>query len=113
MNEHDRRLFLLAHNATQDLITPEEHVKRFIKGAIQRGNPLISDCDPYVVLGSDGFDGSWFPVGSFQTIEETMDCVKKKTDEEPMYSSDEEISSTFHPFTSDGIHLGHLLGGVE
>lgn len=109
MNERDKRLNSLMKTAVRNLVTPEEYAQRIIRSAIQDENPFIKKGDPYVVLGHDGFDGSWFPAGSFQSIDETIDCVRKKTEEEPLYSDGEEISTTFHPFTTDGVHLGHFI----
>jgi len=102
--QHIKRLVDMVINASKDKIAPDEHIGRIIQSAIQLRNPFIKDGDPFVVLGNDGFDGSWFPTGSFQTQEEALAHVRKHQDEE--HGSDgDEISTTFHAFTRDGAHV--------
>ncbi len=106
-SEHYQRLGKIVDRGSQDGMTPNEAVKRVIREAVQLGNPFIVAERPYVVLGNDGFDGSWFPTGSFETAEEAREHALRRADEEQLYSDGSEISTTFHPFTRDGLHIGY------
>lgn|GEM_PF-4008446 len=103
--QHIKRLVDVVINASKDEIAPDEHMERIIQSAIQLRNPFIKDGDPFVVLGNDGLDGSWFPTGSFQTQEEALVHVRKHQDEEYICSDGKGISTTFHAFTRDGAHV--------
>lgn len=103
--QHIKRLVGVATDAQKDEVAPDEHIRRIIQSAIQLQNPLIKDGDPFVVLGNDGLDGSWFPTGSFQTQEEAFVRVRQNQDEEHICSDGDEISTTFHAFTRDGAHV--------
>ncbi len=106
--QHIKRLVDVATDAQKDEVAPDEHIRRVIQSAIQLQNPFIKDGDPFVVLGNDGLGGSWFLTGSFQTEEEALAHVRQKQDEEHIYSDGDEISTTFHAFTRDGVHVGDL-----
>ncbi len=105
--QHTGRLVDVVTDAQKDEVAPGEHIRRVIQSAIQLQNPFIQDGDPFVVLGNDGIDSSWFPTGSFKTQEEALSHVKQKKDEEHIYSDGDEISTTFHAFTREGIHLSN------
>lgn len=100
--EEDKRLADIAINGD---IKPDELIKRTLEEAIVVGNPFINPSDNFVVVGIDGFDGSVFPCGSFLTPEDAHKLRKKRAGEESLYSSDEEVSTTFHVFTMDGRHV--------
>lgn len=106
--QHFVRLASVVVDGQEDGINPGEYIRRVIQSAIQRKNPFINDKDPFVVLGNDGFDRSWFPTGSFKTKEEALLHVKQKRDEEHAYSDGDETSTTFHAFTRDGVPVGNL-----
>lgn len=91
--------------AKQDGIAPEEYVKRIFQEAIGNRNPFINSNSKFVVLGIDGFNGDIFPSGSFDTKDEGFSCVTQKESEEHLYSDGDEISTTFHVFTIEGIHV--------
>lgn len=103
--EDGRRLEEVRLKAEKDGFTPDVFIQREIRGAIQRQNPFIKAGDPFVVLGFDGFDGSIFPVGSFQTPEEALKYANEKRSEEHLYSSDPEsdIATRFQTYTATGI----------
>ena len=109
-SEHPNRLGSLANSGEADGVRPNEAIRHTMREAIQLGNPFIQEGDPFVVMGSDGFDGSWFPTGSFQTVEEAIGHMEKKKNKEHFYSDGNEISTTFHAFTSDGIQVRHVSG---
>ena len=108
--EHPKRLGWLARSGETDGIRPNEAIRRTMREAIQLGNPFIHEGDPFVVMGSCGFDGRWFPTGSFQAVEEAIGHMDIKKGEERLYSDGDEISTTFHTFTSDGIQVRHIPG---
>lgn len=64
-------------------------------------------------MGNDGFDGSWFPTGSFPTVGEALDYAQKKKGEEHIYSDGDNFSTTFHTFTRDGIQVKHKSGDEQ
>lgn len=109
-NAHRTRLNELFERSEQDGIAPHEVIRRIIQEAIQRGDPYINVEDPFVVLGNDGFDMSWFTAGSFKTIPEAITHIEQLQSEEPQYSDGEELATTFHAFTREGIQVRHVPG---
>ncbi|MDP2637994.1 MAG: hypothetical protein Q8P26_02955 [Candidatus Levybacteria bacterium] len=104
-NEHRNRLLHVTMQAGTDGLNPEEYMKRVIRGATYP-NSSIKDGDPFVVLGHDGFNRTWFPVSSFKTREEALLHLQKAQDGEHLYSDGGGASSTFFAFTRDGNRLG-------
>lgn len=86
-------------------IGPNEFIKQKIINASSLHNPLLNPDDTYVVMGIDGFDFSIFPCMSFNNPEDARNHAIKMTSNEYLYSDDPEISTTFHVFTTDGIHV--------
>lgn len=77
-----------------------------IEEAIEVGNPFVKPSDPFVVLGTDRFSGSMFPVGSFKTIEEAMRYTQEKRAEEHLYSDEpSEVSTEFNSYTRNGLRV--------
>ena len=103
--EHALRLVGAVNDGEEDQVTPNEHIRRIIQSAIQVGNPFIKNDDPFVVLGNDGLDTSWFPTGSFKTHEEALLHVKQKQTEEHIYSDGDDASTTFHVFTREDVNV--------
>lgn len=103
--QHTVRLIKVVDNGTKDQVIPNEQIRRIIQSAIQMGNPLIKDRDSFVVLGNDGLDESWFPTNSFKSAKEALFYVQQKQEEEFKYSDGGEISTTFHVFTMEGVHV--------
>jgi hypothetical protein len=93
-----------------DEVKARNTMKDIIKDALKRRSPCIIEGEPFVVMGNDGFDGSWFPSGSFPDAEKALDAAKKQRGEEHLRSSGREISTTFHVFTSDGLPVRHMPG---
>ncbi len=103
--ENLSRLGEVYHRAAAHGIDGAEHIRRIIQGAVRVGNPFVHPDDHFIVLGVDGFDGSIFPCGSFNTPEEAETAARKKIEEEPLFSDSEEISTSFHVFSKDGCHI--------
>ncbi|MEK7451032.1 MAG: hypothetical protein AAB662_03805 [Patescibacteria group bacterium] len=103
--QHAFRLVGAVIDGGKDQVAPNEYIKRIIQSAIRVRNPLIKDGDPFVVLGNDGLDRSWFPIVSFKTEKDALSHVKRKQDEEPEYSDGNDASTTFHVFTREGVHI--------
>ncbi len=91
--------------ARQDGIKPEEYVRRIFQESIRNKSPFINPDSKFVVLGIDGFSSDIFPSGSFVTKDEAFYCVTQKESEEHLYSDGDEISTTFHVFTMEGMHV--------
>ncbi len=106
--QHIGRLVDAVTDGQKDGVTPSQHIRQIIQSAIQLNNPFIRENDPFVVLGNDGFDGSWFPTGSFKTGKDALLHLEQKRNEEFIYSEGDEISTTFHAFTRDGIPVGNF-----
>jgi len=68
-------------------------------------NPFVSLGDKFVVLGFDGFNRTIFPCGSFNSADEARSFAISKTQEEPQYSDDQVLSTTFYAFTIEGTHI--------
>ena len=106
--QHVGRLVDIVNDGQKDGIDPNERTKRLIQSAINLENPFIKADDPFVVLGNDGLDDSWFPTGSFKTAKDALLHLEQKRDEEHIYSEGDEMSTTFHAFTRNGIPLENL-----
>lgn len=99
-------------NASEEGIRPNEYVRRVIQSAISLGHPLVGVEDPFVIMGLDGFDGQFYPCGSFPKLEDARDRVGELIAEEDLYSSDhmapdgtwesDGLTNTFIIFTRDG-----------
>ena len=103
--QHALRLVRAVNDGEKDQVTPNEHIRRIIQSAIQVGIPFVKNDDPFVVLGNDGLDMSWFPTGSFKTHEEALLHVRQKQEEEHIYSDGDDASTTFHIFTREGVNV--------
>ena len=103
--EQIKRLVQISTLAEKDNVDPTVYIKRAMRLAISYGNPLIKLDDPFVVLGVDGSRGDIFPCGSFTDVGRARKLAKKKIDEEYLFSDGDEISTTFHIFTNDGVHI--------
>lgn len=104
-NESIRRMVDISQCAEQDGIKPDEYVRRKIQRAIGYHNPLINPEDTFVVLGIDGMENSMFPCKSFTDVDEARSLAKKKIEEEHLYSDGDDVSTTFHIFTMEGVHV--------
>lgn len=98
-------------NASEDGIRPNEFVRRVIQRAISLDHPLVGTDDPFVVMGSDAFDGHFYPCGSFQSQEEARIRVRELMADEPLYAAHTtysdgsqgiSVNNTFGIFTREG-----------
>ncbi|OGH16752.1 MAG: hypothetical protein A3C30_00215 [Candidatus Levybacteria bacterium RIFCSPHIGHO2_02_FULL_40_18] len=103
--ENIRRLSKISSRAESEGVGGAEYVRRIIRKTVLAGNPFVNPGDDFIVLGVDGFDGSIFPCGSFNTLEDAELLVRTKTGEEHLFSDSEDISTTFHVFSKDGFHI--------
>ena len=101
--EDVRRIDLIAEESKRDGISTDEFIKRILQSAIRTGNPFINPNSQFIVLGFDGFPRNIFPCGSFDDADEAVECARRKTEGESLYSDGEEISATFHVFTKEGM----------
>jgi hypothetical protein len=101
--ESERRMVYLVATANADGVKPNEYVRRTIQSAVQRGTLFIQEGHGFVVMGYDGFDHDFFPCGSGETVEEAREIAQAKKGEEHLYSSGDDISTTFHIFTREGV----------
>jgi hypothetical protein len=104
-NENIRRLVSISNHALENNLAPEEYIQKIIRDSVELENPLIRSNDSYFVIGIDGFSGEIFPCNSFQKEENAHVFAKQRADQEPYYSTGDEISTTFHVFTAAGIHI--------
>jgi hypothetical protein len=108
--EHKNRLHTLAQESEKDALNPNEAISMIIREARYYQNPYVQDELPIVVLGHDGIDNSWFPTGSFETIDEAFEHMTAQQAREHLYSDGDEVSTTFYAFTKDGIEIRHQPG---
>lgn len=101
--EEARRIDIIAEESKRDGISTDEFIKRILQSAIITGNPFINPDSQFIVLGVDGFPRNIFPCGSFDDADEAIECSRRKTEEEFLYSDGGEISTTFHIFTKEGM----------
>lgn len=103
--ESTKRMVDIVGQAKQDGVEPSEYVRRTIQEAIGYGSPFIKPGHQFIIMGVDGFDGSMFPCGSSDNMNDAWVIVREKIAEEPLYSHDDDLSATFHIFTDRGVHI--------
>lgn len=89
--------------ARQMGVTPDKVVALKIKSSIERGNPLVTPGDPFVVMGVDAWEGNFYPAGSFQTVEDAREYAIRRQDMEKLF--DDGSEDFFSVYTSEGVAI--------